>query len=258
MTRFLGFDAATEHIALVVAETEATGVRIDAVCDFSAPRAALSALLPSVRELLSGAGIALDSLGAVAVGRGPGSFTGVRIAVACAKGLAHGLGVPLVGFGTLDAVAWRQEGHEGLVAVVGDAMRGEVYPALFRLTEGGCERLEADRVVRPEEAAEAWAARITESVLLAGDGLAKHAGVFADALGDRASVAPEARWTPDGRSVALAAVHATEPPDLRGIVDRPRADAYAHAHPALLLPIYTRLSDAEEAEKVRRARSETP
>jgi len=258
VSRVLAFDTATEHVALAVADVTADAVHIEAQRNFSAPRAALSALLPSVRDLLSDARIDLGSLDAIAVGRGPGSFTGVRIGVASAKGLAHGLGVPLVGFGTLDAVAWRQEGYEGLVAVVGDAMRGEVYPALFRLSAGGCERLEADRVLSPTAAAKAWAARVTEPVLLAGDGLAKHADVFTGTLGERASVAPEARWTPDGRSVALAVAHAIAPPDLRGVARRSDAEAYEYAHPALLLPIYTRLSDAEEAEKVRRARSETP
>ncbi|MDI6901297.1 MAG: tRNA (adenosine(37)-N6)-threonylcarbamoyltransferase complex dimerization subunit type 1 TsaB [Anaerosomatales bacterium] len=258
MTRVLAFDTATEHIAIAVADITPDAIRVEAQRDFSAPRAALSALLPGVRDLLADSGIAPASLDAIAVGRGPGSFTGVRIGVASAKGLAQGLGVPLVGFGTLDAVAWRQQGHEGLVAVVGDAMRGEVYPALFRLTADACERLEADRVVRPTEAAEMWAARIAEPVLLAGDGLAKHADVFTDALGDRASVAPEACWTPDGRSVAFAVAHAAGPPDVRGVTRRSRAEAYTYAHPALLLPIYTRLSDAEEAEKVRRARSEAP
>ena len=73
----------------------------------------------------------------VVVGRGPGSFTGVRIGVATAKGLAQGLGVPLFGVSTLEAIAWRfaasgtatEPAARGVV--LGDAMRGEVYPALF-------------------------------------------------------------------------------------------------------------------------------
>ena len=69
------------------------------------------------------------------VGRGPGSFTGVRIGISTAKGLAHGANVPLLGVSTLDACAWTawKAGVRGKLGVLADAMRGEVYPALYVL-----------------------------------------------------------------------------------------------------------------------------
>lgn len=246
MTYVLAFDAATEHVAIGIARIDGETRTTIAATDFSAPRAALGRLLPATRVLLEDAGLAPRDISVVAVGRGPGSFTGVRIAVATAKGLAHGLGVPLAGLGTLDAVAWRFRDVTGLVGVVGDAMRGEVYPCLFRCADGRCERLDEYHVAKPIVAAEAWAATLTEPVLLAGNGLAKYAEVFEGTLGARASIAPEELWTPSGESVLDAAFAGHQEPSLAHALADP-----ASADPGLLLPVYTRLSDAEEDEAKR-------
>lgn len=235
MTLALALDTATEALAIGLGEVEGGTVRVLAARDSVAPRAAMSRLLPSLRDLLAAEGLGLDALGAVIVGRGPGSFTGVRIGVATAKGLARGLGVPLYGVSTLGAVAWRLADHEGLVGVVGDAMRGEVYPALFRCG-GRCERLDEDRVRTPEEAAAEWAA-LGEPVLLTGNGLGKHAAVFAEVMGVAATFAGPSRCLPTGASLLVAYAAAPE--------------AAGDGDPAKLLPVYTRLSDAEEAERRR-------
>ena len=246
MKYILAFDAATEHVAIGIAGLESGGYRTFAAVDFSAPRAALGELLPATHRLLESAGIAPADLAVVAVGRGPGSFTGVRIAVATAKGLAHGLGVPLAGLGTLDAVAWRFKDTTGLVGVVGDAMRGEVYPCLFRCADGECERLDEYDVAKPAAAAAAWADALDEPVTLAGNGLVKYAEVFSAALGDRMEIAPESMWTPTGASVVDAAYAGRYEPSLMTALRTPEKAA-----PGLLLPVYTRLSDAEEDEAKR-------
>jgi tRNA threonylcarbamoyl adenosine modification protein YeaZ len=208
--------------------------------NIATPRAALTHAIPAITRLLEDCGRQIGDVDAIVVGRGPGSFTGVRIGISTAKGLAQGLGVPLHGVGTLDAVAERFAGRVGLVAVVGDAMRKEVYPALFRASRGVMERLSVDGVARPADAAAAWAASLDEPVLLAGDGLAKYADIFTDAMGIRAEIAPQAMWSPTGASILQAAwrARATE----------------AGSSAAAVLPIYTRLSDAEEAEAAREGR----
>ncbi len=248
MRPFLAFDTATDHLALAVGDLDVPGAVL-AAHDFPAPRAANTVVLSAARRLLAGIALESRSLAAVAVGRGPGSFTGVRIGVSTAKGLAHGLGVPLVGFGTLDAIAHRTRG-EGLVGVVGDAMRGEVYPALFRVHAGSVHRLEADRVVHPGDVAAAWAT-LGEPVLLSGNGLAKHAEMFMAALGGNARLAVQREWTVDGASLIAAAWGAAGAGTLDSVATLSQEAAFEAAHPQALLPVYTRLSDAEEAERLR-------
>jgi len=246
----VAFDAATEHVAIGIAEIGADHTLLTvAAVDFAAPRAALGRLLPAVQEVLSAAGISREEISAVAVGRGPGSFTGVRIAVASAKGLAHGLGVPLVGLGTLDAVAWCFADSDAIVGIVGDAMRGEVYPCLFRCGGGRCERIGEYRVAKPVDAAAEWAAMDDPPTILAGNGLTKYGEVFRSALGGRSRVSAEELWTPTGASVVLAAAAEGDEPSLSAALAYPHA---AGTHPGVLLPVYTRLSDAEEAEERRR------
>ena len=246
MRPVLALDTATDHVALGVGDLDAPG-HVIAAHDFPAPRAANTVLTAEIERVLASADIMPRDLAAVVCGRGPGSFTGVRIGVATAKGIAHALGVPLVGVGTLDAVA-RRANTEGLLGVVGDAMRGEVYPALFRVHAGIVARLTIDRVAGPREVAAEWAA-LDEPVALAGNALGKHAGVFRDALGDRGRVLAERVWVPDGASLIEAAWAARGEMTLSRMADLDPEAARRAADPALLLPVYTRLSDAEEAER---------
>lgn len=252
MRPFLAFDTATDHLALAVGDLDSPG-RVVAEDDFPARRLANTIVLLAAQRLLASVDLEPRSLAAVAVGRGPGSFTGVRIGVATAKGVAHGLGLPLAGFSTLDALA-RRATAEGLVGVVGDAMRGEVYPALFRVSRGAYERLTEDRVAFPHVVAEEWA-ELGEPVTLLGGGLQRHLPAFREALGERARVADEKSWTPTGASLVAAAWVARGASSLESIIELSRPDAYRVAHPQLVLPVYTRLSDAEEAERVKLGRA---
>lgn len=87
-------------------------------------------LMPLISDLLAEAGVVLADLSAIAVGTGPGNFTGVRIAVAAARGLALGLGVPAIGVTRLEALAY---GLPRPVTVIEDARRGEVYVQRFEI-----------------------------------------------------------------------------------------------------------------------------
>jgi len=100
-------------------------------------------LIPLLEELLAESGIGWKDLKALAVGTGPGNFTGVRISVAAARGLALGLGIPAVGVTRLEALAY---GLPRPLVVIEDAKRGQVYVQLFTPAGPGPAHL-ADRIV---------------------------------------------------------------------------------------------------------------
>lgn len=92
------------------------------------PRGHQERLAPLVRELMTEAGAGFSQLTRIGVTVGPGSFTGLRVGLAFAKGLSSALNLPCVGVGTLEALAF---GHDGFVAAVIDARREQVYVQLF-------------------------------------------------------------------------------------------------------------------------------
>ena len=247
----LAFDTANEVIAigLGVLHAESLEVEVVASAEASAHRASNTQLLPRIDALLAEQGVARGELACIVVGRGPGSFTGVRIAMATAKGVASALGVGLVGVSSLDAVAWNAQaaGVRGPLAVVADAMRKEVYPVRYQLTDEDACRLGADRVVKAEAAAAELVAHATETPRLAvtGDALAKYADLFAPA----GEALPSELWAPTGRGLLRA---------LQAAWRAGEADPFdaARHNPAFALPVYTRLSDAEENERIRLAKND--
>ena len=257
----LAFDTANEVISIAVGRLvpETHVVELVAQRQVEAHRASNTQLLPNVDGLLLECEVDRDELACVACGRGPGSFTGVRICVATAKGIASALEVPLVGVSTLDALAWELQaaGVRGRVLVVADAMRKEVYPQIFEIADAGIGRASADSVVPAADFDQRDASGIhgEPSVgdippdpaygdvaerydLVAGDALAKYADLFAS----WGPLAPQEQWRVGGPGLLLALQDAWR----QGACDP--FDAARH-DPAVLLPVYTRLSDAEENER---------
>ncbi|WP_421301062.1 tRNA (adenosine(37)-N6)-threonylcarbamoyltransferase complex dimerization subunit type 1 TsaB [Aeromonas veronii] len=112
------------------------------------PRDHTRKILPMVQAVLEDAGISLSDLDAIAFGRGPGSFTGVRIGISVAQGLAFGAGVPLIGISTLAAMAqgaYRLDGAEQVLTAI-DARMNEVYFGRYELIDGRMQ-LVGDEVV---------------------------------------------------------------------------------------------------------------
>lgn len=145
-------------------------------------------LMPLIDEILTRAAVAPRELDALVCGRGPGSFTGLRIGMATAKGLCLAADLPLVCVSSLLplALAVREaRGGEPLVLTLLDARRGEVYGARYRgaVLEG------EERVLPPGEVA--LLAAGDEPLLLAGDGALAHRDALLEALGPLAALAPE-------------------------------------------------------------------
>jgi tRNA threonylcarbamoyladenosine biosynthesis protein TsaB len=114
-----------------------------------------------------------------AVTQGPGSFTGLRIGISAAKGLAEATGRPLVGVSSLEALAWQVAQTEAVILPMLDARRKEVYAARYIHRDGALKSLAAERALAPEDAV----AGLVESCLLVGDGALAYAERLRAALG---------------------------------------------------------------------------
>lgn len=244
--RVLALDTASTQMVLALADfDEATAqATLLASRQVDAPRQANQVLLTHAGHLLDEAGLCIGDIDAVVAGRGPGSFTGVRIGVATAKGLACGLAASLYGASTLDAVAWRawHAGVRGRLGVVADAMRKEVYPVRYVLDDAGAIRLEPDTVAKPAQVAQMWADE-EDGITLTGDGLLKYAELFG---GASFSLMSQELWLPDGQGLISAFAQAF------------REGVAGTGDAAALVPVYTRLSDAEENEQLRLAKMTDP
>lgn len=126
-------------------------------------------MMPMADGVLKNAGLTVADMDAVAIAKGPGSFTGLRIGVSAAKGLAWAQGIPCCGVSTLEAMAKNATAFEGLVVCAMDARRNQVYNALFRCHEGMLERVSEDRAIGLEELC-AELQGFSEPMMMVGDG----------------------------------------------------------------------------------------
>ena len=227
----LVFDTSNEKVLVGVGEVDEKLAYANLIEEVSidSRRASNQKLLPEIDALFKRNNLDKRNIACVGVGRGPGSFTGVRIALATAKGVCSALKASLFGISTLDAIAEnaRLKGFAGELLVVADAMRGEVYPVLYSVGAHSFERKCADAVAKPDNFLESW--NFDKNVRVAGDGLVK----FADKFKDGFEILDESFWYPTGESLlSLLGSAASE----------------QTGEPSLVLPVYTRLSDAEENE----------
>ena len=147
-----------------------------------------ASLMPMIEAALNAAGSKLEDLDAVAAVTGPGSFTGVRIGVATAKGLAHGAGLPCIPVDALEALSMSAGDFDGVICPIQDARAGQVYGAAFRKEE----RLTGDAPMKLEDYLDT-VEKLGERFLFVGDGVPVHRESIAKRLGDRAVFAPAYR-----------------------------------------------------------------
>lgn len=146
--RILAIDTATEACSVALWNDGTTFAHFE-LC----PREHTQRILPLVRAALADAEVKLTDLDALAFGRGPGSFTGVRIGIGIAQGLALGAELPMIGVSTLATMAqgaWRKTGATRVLAAI-DARMGEVYWAEYRRdADGVWHGEETEAVLKPE------------------------------------------------------------------------------------------------------------
>ena len=188
-------------------------------------------VVPTLEHLLRWSGIRLSQIGGVAVGVGPGLFTGLRVGVQTAKSLAQVLSVPIMGMTSLDVLAFSVRYTSRLVGAVIDARRGEVFWAAYRPVPGGVVR-EGEYAVSSPERLVAELEALAEDVLVVGDGAILYRNEIEE-LGSQVEFASVAEAHPQ----ASAMVELSVPRFVREEYDR-LAD---------VLPVYVRKSDAEIA-----------
>jgi tRNA threonylcarbamoyladenosine biosynthesis protein TsaB len=132
------------------------------------------ALTPGLRDLLGDANLAAKEVDRVVVDRGPGLFTGLRVGLATAVGLALGANAELVGVTSLEVLAYGalSAGVRGVLLCAVDARRGELFVQSFALDDG-VVALEGPSVSRPDDVIEAWSLR-SSPVTFTGDGVARY------------------------------------------------------------------------------------
>ena len=113
-------------------------------------------LLPMLDELVKMTEVDLKTIDAIAVAAGPGSFTGLRIGSATAKGLGLALEKPLIHIPTLEGLAYNLYGIEGLICPIMDARRGQVYTGIYRFDTVGELRIVEDQMAVSRKASRLW------------------------------------------------------------------------------------------------------
>ena len=128
-------------------------------------------LLPMAEDMLRSLSLKFSDIGLYACAVGPGSFTGVRIGAALVKGLAFGKNIPCCEVSSLEALSYNMQGFgKGITVPVMDARRGQVYTAIFRITDSGIERLTEDSALPLSELFEILRKYESEGIYLVGDG----------------------------------------------------------------------------------------
>jgi len=193
-------------------------------------------LLKMAEDMLTNCDLKVADLDYIAVSHGPGSFTGLRIGLAAAKGLSWGAEIPCVGVSTLEAMAHFASCMDGVLVCCMDARRDQVYNTLFSCENGVLTRLTEDRAISIEELEEELA-EIEKPKILVGDG----ANLCYNMLKDRMNLrlAPQHLRQQRASGTALAALKSIQKGEITSV--------------ETLAPNYLRLSQAERerAEKLK-------
>jgi tRNA threonylcarbamoyladenosine biosynthesis protein TsaB len=227
----LGIETATRSVGVVLASEAGLLARVElgGPADSGPPRHA-ERLAPAIQYCCDQIGVAVEQVSAIAVGIGPGMFTGLRVGVTTAKVLAQTLRIPMIPVPSLDLLAYPLRHAQKLVVPAIDARRNEVYYALYRTVPGGVQRASGYEIGTPDDLVAELEAR-GEEALLCGDGALRFAAKFRDV--ERAELAGPAHAAPSLAALAELAVARYE------------REEFCSADE--VLPLYLRKSDAELA-----------
>ncbi|PIU67760.1 MAG: tRNA (adenosine(37)-N6)-threonylcarbamoyltransferase complex dimerization subunit type 1 TsaB, partial [Armatimonadetes bacterium CG07_land_8_20_14_0_80_40_9] len=224
----LGIDTSQSLVSLAILSEE----RLWAEYSFFSSKTQLKRLIPTLKKVLEDAGLTVRELEGIAISLGPGSFTGLRLGLATAKGLAQGLNIPLVGIPSLDVLARNLLFAQDLICPILDARRKEVYTAIYRskMSDARCQgteqpvgvplgtiisktedgrqkaephlkKLTSDLVISPEKLIEQLE-NYKEKVIFLGNGLIPYGEKITKGLKKRALFAPANLWSLQASNLA--------------------------------------------------------
>ena len=219
----LGIDTATQIASVGITR----GEEVVAEASNRATSNHTETLLPLIADVLSRADVSLHDIEGIGVSIGPGSFTGLRIALGTVKGLAYATGQRVVGVPTLEALAHTLSDWEGLVCPILDARKREVYAALFQRSRNGDLATVLPAHVSPLNAV---LTHVSAPCLFLGDGVETYGAAIRDHCGTRAHLLPFSTHHPRGAVVAKLAWERLSRGDADDI--------------ATLVPAYVRLPEA--------------
>lgn len=188
-------------------------------------------IMPALDAAMTASQLACADADVFAAVAGPGSFTGVRIGICAAKGLAHAWNKPCASVDALEALAMNVQGYDGIACPILDARRSQVYCAAFDMRNGMPERILPDAAVGIDEFLENLPK--DRRLIFLGDGLRVHAEHILEKLGDRAMIAPENMRHLRAEAACLLAAA--------------RPESWMEAK--LLVPLYLRAPQAERERK---------
>ncbi len=240
--RILGLDSSGLVASVAVVEDDGKNSNLLAEYTVNYKKTHSQTLLPMLDEIVRMTELDPDTIDAIAVAAGPGSFTGLRIGSATAKGLGLAWNKPLVSIPTVDALAYNLYGTDSVICPLMDARRNQVYTGIYEFHEGKLSVIEPQMAVGIEEIARKLCA-LERKVIFLGDGVP----VFREALTERLMAGREISFAPahlnKQRAGAVAALAVS-------YVREGRTESAA-AH----RPDYLRLSQAER-ERAEREKAE--
>lgn len=220
----LGLETSTQRSSVAVVDRD----RVLASASLGVPRRHGEFLAPAIRFCLDQAGLDADRVTGVAVGLGPGLFTGLRVGIATAQAFAAARQLPVVGLSGLDVLAFQERYVDRLICAVIDARRGELFWAWYRPAPGGVQR-EGELQLGTIDTLVADLTAVGEECLVLGDGALRHRDRLEAAEGRIRVAGPDVAW-PDAADLAELSV--------------PRFLREQTCQPLDLQPIYLRDADA--------------
>src|SRR5439155_16275699 len=228
--RILGIETATASQSVALLDDQ----QVLAEAAWSGAGSRGGKLLPMIDSVLRKAGVTPSAIEAIAVSVGPGSFTGVRVGLATAKGIILGTQALLIGVSTLEALAAGYRFHKAMIGALLDAGRGEVYAGLYQYTGAELRQLCPEAVVSPDAIAVQALALTTGEIHLIGDGVARYRERLEVAFQGRARVTDEGcRAVPMAAWVAQLAFGQLQKSETGTSPDRE------------VVPVYLRRAEAE-------------